>query len=220
MEIIDLSMPIEPHHRWGFSSELASDYKKGDPYQSTLFTMSAHAFTHIDAPLHFEPGAQSIDDVPLNRLVGPAAILDLMPVAPNQVIGASDLEKNAAHLVEGDIVVFKTGWDLKMSWKSREFWTKAPFLDEEAVTWLSRQKIKAVGFDFPQDYAIREIPDRHPPAVEMPSHNLILRKGIYMIEYLCNVHKITADRVVLFALPLKLAGCEGAPARVVAMEEF
>ena len=51
----------------------------------------------------------------------------------------------------------------------------------------------------------------------MPAHNLILRKGIYQIEYLCNLHRIDAKRVTLIALPLKLAGSEGAPARVIAL---
>jgi kynurenine formamidase len=51
----------------------------------------------------------------------------------------------------------------------------------------------------------------------MPAHDLILRKGIYQIEYLCNVHQINSKRITLIALPLKLADCEGAPARVIAL---
>jgi kynurenine formamidase len=95
---------------------------------------------------------------------------------------------------------------------------EAPYLNRRAAAWLSEQPIKAVGFDFPQDYVIREIPERHPSAAEMPSHDLILRKGILLIEYLCNLHRIQAKRVELYALPLKVAGAEGACARVVAVE--
>ena len=98
-----------------------------------------------------------------------------------------------------------------------EYWSEAPYLDDEAVTWLSEQHLHTVGFDFPQDYAIREIPERHPRVEEMPAHNLILRKGIYQIEYLCNLHRIDTERFTLIALPLRLAGCEGAPARVIAL---
>ena len=217
MNIIDLSMPIQPHFRWPFRSELAYSYEKGDPYQSTNFTMSAHSFTHLDTPLHFKPGQITVDEIPLDQLTGPMAIMDLSYVAANQAIGAADLEKNADNIEEGDIVVLKTEWDLKRSWESREFWLEAPYLDAEAAGWLSEQKIKAVGFDFPQDYAIREIPGRHPSPREMPAHDLILSKGIYFLEYLCNVHKITVPRATLFALPLKLAGCEGAPVRVIAV---
>ena len=85
------------------------------------------------------------------------------------------------------------------------------------TAWLSEQDLHTVGFDFPQDFAIREIPERHPRVEEMPAHNQILRKGIYQIEYLCNLHRIDARKFTLIALPLKLAGSEGAPARVIAV---
>jgi kynurenine formamidase len=217
MQIIDLSMPIQSHWRWKFNSEQTLDRKKGAPYQSTTFTMSAHAFTHIDSPLHIEPDRMPIDTVPLNNLTGPAVIIDLSYVQPNQAIKIPDLEKSADEIIPGDIAVLKTAWDLKNSWIDREYWTEAPYLDEEAAAWLSDQDLNAVGFDFPQDYVTREIPGRHPHVQEMPAHDLILRKGIYQIEYLCNVHQINAKRVTLIALPLKLAGCEGAPARVIAL---
>jgi arylformamidase len=217
MKIIDLSMPIQSNQRWPVSCERVLDFKKGDPFQSTTFTMSAHAFTHIDAPLHIAPDRIPIHDVPLEHLAGPAAILDLSHVQPNQAIGLDDLKKDSDDIVQEGIVVLKTAWDLKRSWNSREYWSEAPYLDDEAVAWLSEQHLHVVGFDFPQDYAIREIPERHPRVEEMPAHNLILRKGIYQIEYLCNVHRINAKRVTLIALPLKLVGCEGAPARVIAL---
>jgi kynurenine formamidase len=217
MQIIDLSMPIQSHWRWKFNSEQTLDRKKGAPYQSTTFTMSAHAFTHIDSPLHIESDRMPIDAVPLNNLTGPAVIIDLAYVQPNQAIKIPDLKKSADEIIPGDIAVLKTAWDLKNSWKDREYWTEAPYLDEEAAAWLAQQNLNAVGFDFPQDYVTREIPGRHPHVQEMPAHDLILRKGIYQIEYLCNVHQINTKRVTLIALPLKLAGCEGAPARVIAL---
>ena len=153
MQIIDLSMPIQSHWRWKFNSEQTLDRKKGAPYQSTTFTMSAHAFTHIDSPLHIEPDRMPIDTVPLNNLTGPAVIIDLSYVQPNQAIKIPDLEKSADEIIPGDIAVLKTAWDLKNSWKDREYWTEAPYLDEEAAAWLSDQDLNAVGFDFPQDYS-------------------------------------------------------------------
>jgi arylformamidase len=61
------------------------------------------------------------------------------------------------------------------------------------------------------------MPGRHPSVKELPTHNIILGKGIFLIEYLINLHRIHVDRVNLFALPLKVVGAEGAPARVVAI---
>ena len=218
MGLIDLSMTIQPIWRWPVEIELMKDINCGDPYQVTSLRTGMHSFTHIDTPLHIELGRESIDQIDLERLCGPAAVVDLTPIAQNQEIGHDLLAERAGHVLPGDIVLLKTGWDLAWDYTSKEYWLKAPYLNRDGAEWLSEQSIKAVGFDFPQDYVIREIPDRHPAAREMPTHDLILRKGILLIEYLCNLHKLKADRVDIYALPLKIAGGEGACARVVAVE--
>jgi len=51
----------------------------------------------------------------------------------------------------------------------------------------------------------------------MPTHHLLLRKGIFLIEYLCNVDQIGSGRAAVYALPLKVLQSEGAPARVIAV---
>lgn len=100
---------------------------------------------------------------------------------------------------------------------SRQYWSEAPYVGEQAAIWLAGQPVKAVGFDFPQDYVIREIPQRHPRPEEMPTHHHILRKGIYLIEYLCNLHSVTRGRINFFAAPLKVRNAEGAPIRAFAV---
>jgi arylformamidase len=120
-------------------------------------------------------------------------------------------------LLENDILLLKTCWDRLRDCTTREYWHEAPYINELGAAWLAKQNIKAVGFDFPQDHALREIPQRHPPVTELPTHDLILRKGIYLIEYLCNLSNLPAGRVQVFALPLKIEGGEGACARVVAV---
>jgi len=217
LRVIDLSMVIQPHWRWPIKPELKMDHGRGDPFQVTLVNLSMHAFTHVDTPLHIEPGRITIDQVPADKLVGPAAVIDLTSVGANQAITAAQLKERCPALEAGDMVVLKTGWDLKRDYTSREYWLEAPYVEAEAAAWLAGQPIKAVAFDFPQDQAIREIPKRHPPAEEMPTHGIILRRGIYLIEYLCNVHRIEAGRVTLVAAPLKVLGAEGAPARVIAL---
>jgi kynurenine formamidase len=217
MAIIDLSMSVQPTWRWPVEIATERDFDRGDPYRSTCARITMHAFTHVDAPLHVEPGRESIDQVPVDRLCGPAAVVDLRPVAANQVMGPDLLEARSGHLQEGDILVLKTCWDMQRAWTSKEFWLEAPHLSSGAAAWLAEQPVKAVGFDFPQDYSIREIPQRHPEVHELPTHDLVLRKGIYMIEYLCNLSLVEQERVTLYALPLKVLGSEGACARVVAV---
>ncbi len=217
MEIVDLSMGIQTTWRWAVETVLDRDFDRGDPYRSTSARISMHAFTHIDAPLHAEPGRESIDRIPIDRLCGTAAVVDLTPVAANQKIGPDLLEARSGHLREGDILVLKSCWDQQRDSTSKGYWLEAPHLREEAAAWLAEQPIKAVAYDFPQDYAIREIPDRHPQVHELPTHHRVLRKGICMIEYLCNLHRVEQERVTLYALPLKLMGSEGGCARVVAV---
>jgi kynurenine formamidase len=199
------------HHR--FVHELS----KGDSFQSSVLEIPIHAFTHIDTPLHIRSNGKTIDNVPLDELTGPAAIFDLSSVKANGAIGVSDLEKASCKIIPGDIVLIKTEWDLKRDLRTIKYWSEAPFLKEEAAIWLAKQDIKAVGFDFPQDYYIRETHVREVLANELPTHNFLLRKGVYLIEYLCNLHQISNRRFTLFALPLKIADSEGAPARVVAV---
>lgn len=219
MQIIDLSLLIQPHWRWTVNTTLALDHKNQDPFQVTVLSLSVHAFTHIDTPLHIEPDRQTIDQVPLNRLCGPAAVIDLSHKGQDAAITAADLAAHKDLIRDGDIVLLKTGWDRQRDPITREYWTQAPYVDEDAAMWLAERPITAVGFDFPQDYVIRDIPQRHPPASEMPTHHHLLRKGVYLIEYLCNLDQLTTPRATVFALPLKVQGAEGAPARVVAIPE-
>lgn len=218
MAVIDLSMTIQPMWRWQCEITFKGDFSAGDPYRLTHLKTGMHAFTHVDTPLHIEAGRESIDCVSLGRLCGAAAVLDLGPVVPNQEIGPDLLAARGSHIRPGDIVLLKTGWDLARRSDTREYWTDAPYLNRQAAAWLSEQPIKAVGFDFPQDFPIREIPGRHPMVQEMPTHDLVLRKGILLIEYLCNVHRLSAQRVEVYALPLKVAGADGGCARVIAVE--
>lgn len=217
MKIIDLSMSVQPHWRWKVQTTLAMDHQKKDPFQVTVLSAPLHAFTHIDTPLHIEPDKITIDRVSLDRLCGPAAVVDLSDSEANTPITAEDLEKKGGHIADGDIVLLKTAWDRKRDWLTKAYWLEAPYVREDAAEWLARLPIKAVGFDFPQDYAIREIPARHPPADEMPTHHFLLRKGVFLIEYLCDLHRIDTDRTTVYALPLKVKDGEGAPARVIAV---
>ncbi len=216
MQIIDLSMTIQPMWRWPQKLEVVKDFDRGDPFRVTAVELGMHAFTHVDTPLHIEPGRDNIDKLMLEDICGDAAVVDLTPIRPNQEITPELLKDRSGQVRKGDIVLLKTAWDTQRDYTSREYWLDAPFVNEEAAAWLAGLSIKAVGFDFPQDYVIREIPDRHPSAEEMPTHDQLLRKGIYLIEYLCGLDQLTAKRVELFALPLKVSGAEGACARVVA----
>ncbi len=88
-----------------------------------------------------------------------------------------------------------------------------------ACRWLLARGIKALGVDFPQDYPIRLLlAGKRAPIAEFVSHDILLRNGVILIEYLCNLGALPGPRTTLFALPLKVPGADGAPARVIASE--
>lgn len=219
MRIIDLSMTIKSMWRWNVESEFIQNFDIGDSYQTTMLKIGMHSFTHIDTPLHIEPNCESIDKISIENLCGSAAVIDLTSVEENQEIKLATIKEKSKHIRENDIVILKTCWDRLKSYSTVDYWSESPYLNRESSLWLSELPIKAIGFDFPQDYAIREIPKRHPPVIEMPTHDLILRKGIFLIEYLCNLNLIKSERIEIFALPIKVANCEAACARVIAIDE-
>ena len=222
MKIIDLSMPIDAGHlRWPVARTVKGDHAKGDVFQASHVAMTCHGFTHVDAPLHMVPGGPTLDNLDLTRVVGRAAVIDLTDVQPNQAIDANRLAQTADHLAPGEIALFKSGWDSQRDWATEAFWRDAPYLTRDAAEWLLDRGPTACAFDFPQDYTIRLLLDGEVrPVEEHVTHDVLLRNNVTLIEYLVNTTAITTPHIFLSALPIKLAGSDGAPARVVAIEDL
>src|SRR5260370_1704779 len=103
MRVIDLSFPIGPHFRWTVASERRSTHEAGQNFQSTVLTVSCHAYTHVDAPVHFLPGDRDIASMPVDQWMGEAAVGDLTPLGENPELTAADLRPRARHLPPADI---------------------------------------------------------------------------------------------------------------------
>lgn len=217
--IVDLSMPIANHLRWSVDRHLKGDFAQGDQFQVTYLGWAVHGFTHVDAPRHMVPDGPTTSDLSLDTLVGSAAVIDLTDIAPESEISAEQLQKAGAHIQANDIVVTKTAWDTIESPQTPKFWTRAPYMSREAAEWLLAKQIRAIAFDFPQDYPIRKLlVDQVDPITEFVTHDVLLRNNITLIEYICNTASITQDRVDFYALPLKILNSDGAPARVIAIQ--
>ena len=218
--IIDLSMAIEDHFRWPVERRLTSGHARGDLFQVTWLGWPVHGFTHMDSPRHFFADGRTTDDIPLETTVGEAAVVDLRPVAPNEAITAERLTAAAAHVRERDIVVMKSCWEQQRSPGTPAFWAEAPYMSREAAIWLLARSPRAVAFDFPQDHATRHLLEGEVrPVAEHVTHDVLLRNGVILIEYLSNTVALAAPRTFLCCLPLKVPDADGSPARVVALEE-
>jgi len=221
MRVIDLSHRIVfPHWRWKPERIVTSSHEDGELFTSSRLHMPLHGFTHVDAPSHFLPGAETIADLPLERWAGEAAVVDLTHRGADQAITAADLDARGRHVRAGDIVLLRTEWDRVADIGTREFWTRAPFTTREAAEWLADRDVKAVGYDYPPDPSLRMNPE-HPGTIARKhhvTHDVFFPRGIAVVEYLANLGDIGRERTLFLALPLKVDGGDGSPVRAVALE--
>ena len=220
--IIDLSTPIDAHHfRWKVERRTVRSHDKGDRVEATWLGFIVHAFTHMDTGRHFSATGYSTDDVSLDMVMGDAAVVDVSAADANGPVTEALVAEAGRHVREGDIVLLRARWDEVCSIHTPEFWTRAPYMTKEACRWLLGRGIKAIAYDFPQDYCIRDLVTgaREPAWEENTTHIELLLKGVLMFEYLCNMAAIRKDRVHFIGLPLKIPGCDGAPVRAIAIED-
>jgi len=213
---IDLTVPFDGKFRFNIGLERVRSFEK-DGRQATSYTISAHAYTHIDAPLHMIKDGKSIDAFPVDYFIGEAALLDI-PKGKNEAIRVEDMDRAGGHARNGDIVIIRTGWLEKM-WGKEEF-SNSPYLTEEAAEWLVRLKARMGCYDFPIDYVEREFFTKGFAKTEdFVVHRILLQNEVLNLENLNNLSRLSKPRVQLVALPIYLKGIEGAPCRAVALEK-
>lgn len=219
MRIIDLSMPIAPHFRWRTQVNISGNIAVGDQFRVSRLDATCHGFTHVDAQAHILADAPTIEQTPLERVVGRCRVLRLADVRPEEEIGPEKLAAADPGGPPGEMLLLAAGWSAQADSGTPDFWRRAPWLNRAAAEWLAAREPSAVAFDFPQDYPIRLLLD----GIEVPfeqhvTHDVLLRGGVTLIEYLVNTDALREPRCLLSAAPLKIPSADGAPARVYAIE--
>jgi arylformamidase len=182
---------------------------------NTVFTLNTHIGTHIDAPLHFFPDGASITDISLDRIVmREALILDVSHKSAGEGVTAADLERTGVRPGPGQVAVIKTSWTDRAFGKP-EFWNNTVHLEPSVGEWVEKQGVSAVAMDcFPEKpFWLITLT----PAERGANHKRWLQAGILMVQMLTRLDQI-APKFTLVALPLKLQGMDGAPARVIGIE--
>jgi kynurenine formamidase len=205
----------------------ASFTESGYYYAANRFTCAEHGGTHIDAPIHFWKGGQTVDQVPLARLVGPGACVDVSQkcVADRDYqVRVEDFdawEKANNRTLEDRIVLIRTGFG--RHWPDREKYLgtaeqgkaavaklRFPGLDPAAADWLvTRRRIRLVGIDTASI--------DHGQTQDYPTHQRLFRAGVPALENVAAMDGLPADGFTVFALPMKIGGGSGAPCRVIAV---
>lgn len=208
MELFDLTLPLSPGMTvYPGDPEVRFDLVRThetDGYQVTRVCLGSHTGTHVDAPRHFLPNGATLDEFPLERFVGPGVVIDCRPsghtAEPAEVSPATDVPRiDAAFLSERmALFPFPAGGIVIL-------WTAGAFLTADAAETLANARPGLVGTDSPSL-------DTDP----YPVHELILGRGIPLVENLHGLERIGTGPADFAFLPLALRGTDAAPVRAIA----
>ncbi len=206
MDIIDISLPLSPEMPVypglkPFNFERARSFQKGNNVNVTNLEFAVHVGSHLDTPSHFLPEGSTIEQVDLNRLMGPAQVIE---------VDAACIEP--AHLqaagVQRQRVLIKTSLSKKA--KPTTFDKDAPYLHPDAASWLVEHNVQLVGID-------GWTPDRYGDHSHA-CHHILLGAGVLILECL-NLRPARAGFYTLVALPLNVVGSEASPVRAVLLPD-
>lgn len=208
--LVDLSMPLSaktvpvPGHPEPTFTPLHLIERDG--LRNTVMSLSLHTATHIDAPSHFIADGATIDEVPIDRFRRSGLRLDLTATEPGGAIGLPELV--AAGFESGScrdaILLLATGWTDR-AFETPELYGGNPYLALDAAEAIAAAGPSAIGLDFAVD--------RGRP---FPNHTVLLGAGVLLIENLMGLPALPPEGFTVTAFPVRIAGENGAPARVVA----
>ncbi|MDP3794979.1 MAG: cyclase family protein [bacterium] len=200
--ILDISLPL--HERMplypGSPPFKTRSLRIKASYVSTL-ALGSHVGTHLDAPRHIMLAGTAVDQMLLQNLIGVCRVLDLTDI--EGPITAETLEGHKIH--SGERILVKTRNSLR---GFKAFYDDYVFLEGGGAAYLARKRIALFGID--------ALSVQKRDSEDNSAHRELLTRNIAILEGL-DLARAAAGRYFLIALPLKLVGLDGAPARVVLM---
>lgn len=194
-------------------------------YSANAFSSPEHGGTHLDAPIHFAEGHLTSDQIPLERLIAPAVVIDVAAEAaadPDYRLTTADVlefERRHGRLTPGTIVLLRTGWSAR--WPDRKAYfgddtpgdasrLRFPSFGVDAARLLVEERgVAALGCDVASiDYG---------QSTDFMVHRVAAARDVYGLENLTNLDGVPATGAIIIALPMKIAGGSGGPVRVVAL---
>jgi kynurenine formamidase len=173
--------------------------------------LGSQSGTHVDAPFHIDDALPTLDDLPLERFLGPAVVLDARGLPPCAPVTPAMLAAVTGRLAPGTVLLVATGWD--EHWGTPEYRTH-PYLDAETARLIVAAGVRTVGVD-----ALSVDPT--PAPADLPAHRVLCGAHAVIAENLRGLGPLldaqAAGRPIEVSLfPLRLAGADGAPVRAVA----
>jgi len=194
MKIIDISMPLHPAMVvWAGQEKFRREEIKSGDSVISLLKLSSHTGTHIDAPKHFVRRGKGIDQIALEKFIGPC-----------QVVAIEKIRK--VKIRKGDRILLKTKNSQRRLLQKKKFVKDYVSLALEDAKYLAKKKVNLLGIDY------LGVEAKGNPG--HPVHKTLLQAGIVIVEGL-DLSKVKPGKYNLVALPLKIRAGDGAPARVV-----
>lgn len=208
--IVDLTLTYTNSFT-GFSKETSRTIDK-DGWNASTLNFYSHCGTHMDAPIHFNVSNQTIDKIPVSDFVGKAWIIDVRHVGSKGLIYPNHIPQDIQDkFLAGDSLIFWSGWAQFAN--TSKYRDELPRISEELAHWCIEHKVKMIGVEPPSVADVNNI-------VEVTKIHEILLSGVVIIEGLTNLENLQSNCVELIALPLKIGGGDGSPARVIAIEKY
>jgi kynurenine formamidase len=224
--VLDLSYAINdklvpwPGDAKFFEAKINASVEKNG-YFTRSFWMLEHYGTHLDAPAHFSPGKDTVDQIPAKQLFGPAVVIDVRAESAKnmdyQLTAArvEEWEKLHGRVPEGAIVLLRTGWasrwpDAK-KYRNQDAQGKMHFpgFSAAAAELLIQRRVSGLGCDtLSVDYGASD---------DYSVHHLALGAGLYQLENLADLSELPESGAILMVAPIKLEGGSGGPVRVFAL---
>ena len=172
---------------------------KGDPFDLALLSMGTHLGTHVDPPAHYLDGGTTVDEIPLEALIGPGVVLDMR--------GKSHIDRQAleeAPIENHKRVLLKT--DNGHLLLEPSFRKDYIYITEDGARYLVERKLCLVGIDY------LSIARYNNPGA--PVHRTLMESGVVIVEG-AHLLEVPAGAYEIFCLPLPVKGADGAPARLI-----
>jgi arylformamidase len=203
MKIYDVSLPIYegmPVYKNKPEKQPSFDTTQNGHVTETRIAMDVHTGTHVDAPLHMVPGGDTIETLPLEKLVRKAKVIDLTNAVDS--IKAEDL--SGKDIQKGDFVLFKT----KNSWDT-EFNFEFIYVNHEAAKTLAEIGVSGVGIDA---LGVERAQENHPTHKQLFENDVIIIEGLQLKD-------VAEGEYLMVAAPLKIRGLDASPARIILIED-
>ncbi|PYQ39731.1 MAG: cyclase [Acidobacteria bacterium] len=231
--VVDLSHPFDertlywPTAPSGFKLERLH-YGQTDGgffYSANAFCAPEHGGTHLDAPIHFGEGRWPVDQVPVDRLVRPAIVIDVAAAAAADAdhrLGVDELrtwEARHGRIPEGAMVLLRTGWSARWPDRKRYLGDDTPgdasrlhfpsYGADAARILVADRKVTALGVDTASI--------DHGPSKDFPVHQIVAAANVLGLENLTGLDALPPTGAWVIALPMKIAGGSGGPLRAIAL---